>query len=90
MNWFKRRFSEPSTWAGLAAVVFGGSGLSGTPLDSVSPDLVVNAVVTIAGLVAAFKGSPSVRAEEIEPTAVRPEARERVAAHAHETTERRK
>jgi len=82
MNWIKRRLSEPSTWAGLAAVVFGGSGLSGTPLDAVSPDLVVNAVVTLAGLVAAFKGSPSVRASEIELEAVKPEARPRVAAHA--------
>lgn len=79
MNWFKRRFSEPSTWAGLAAVVFGGSGLSGTPLDTVSPDLVVNAIVTVAGLVAAFKGSPSLRADEAKPEAVKPE----VAARRH-------
>jgi len=82
MNWLSRRLSEPSTWAGLAAVVFGGSGLTGTPLSHISPDLVVNSVVVLSGLVAAFKGSPSVRASEIEPAAVKPEARERVAAHA--------
>jgi len=81
MNWFKRRLSEPSTWAGVAAVVFGGSGLSGTPLSHVSPDLVVNAVVVLSGLIATFKGSPSVRAEEIKADAVRPEARDRIAAH---------
>jgi len=69
MNFIKRRLSEPSTWAGLAAVVFGGSGLSGTPLSHVSPDLVVNAVVTIAGLVAAFKPSPSLKPDDVKASA---------------------
>jgi len=78
MNWFTRRLAEPSTWAGLAAVVFGGSGLSGTPLSHISPDLVVNAVVTVAGLVAAFKTSPSIRKDEVKPEAVKPEAKPEV------------
>jgi len=69
MNWFARRLSEPSTWAGLAAVVFGGSGLSGTPLSHLSPDLIVNLVVTVAGLVATVKPSPSLKPDDVKETA---------------------
>jgi len=77
MNWFQRRLAEPSTWAGIAAIVFGGSGLTGTPLSHVSPELVTNVVVTVAGLVAAFKPSPSIRADEVKPSSVKPDAVER-------------
>lgn len=59
MYWIKKRLSEPSTWAGLAAVVFGGSGLADSPLSHITPELVTSIVVTITGLIAAFKSSPN-------------------------------
>lgn len=58
MKWFLKRFSEPSTWAGIAAVVFGGGAASG--LDpAATPEFVSAIGAVIAGAIAILKRSPN-------------------------------
>jgi hypothetical protein len=63
VNWFFKRLSEPSTWAGIAAVIFGG-GTAAELNPALSPDFIAAAGATIAGVIAILKGSPSVRKDE--------------------------
>lgn len=58
MNWFVKRLSEPSTWAGFAAVLFGGGAASG--LDpAITPEFVGAVGAVVAGVIAVFKRSPN-------------------------------
>lgn len=58
MKWFAKRLSEPSTWAGIAAVIFAGSTASDIH-PALSPDFVAAVTATVAGVVAIFKSSPN-------------------------------
>lgn len=62
MKWFTKRLSEPSTWAGIAAVIFGGSTVSDLH-PAMTPEFVSMTIATVAGLIAIFKKSPNEEAK---------------------------
>lgn len=58
MKFLLNRLREPSTWAGIAAVVFAGS--SATEIHpSLTPDFLGAVVATVAGVIAIVKRSPN-------------------------------